>query len=212
MKTIAVSQRVDWYPDRGESRDGLDHAWAELFEGLNFLLVPVPNQPTAIDLWLQRVNPDGVLLSGGNDLGGMYGAENVSDLRDRVEASLLDWAEANNRPVVGVCRGFQFINRYLGGTLEPQTGHVRTSHGVEPSADSLSIFKGYRTVNSFHRWSISAESLGSDLVPQIYADDLSIEAALHSSLPWVGMMWHPEREGVSGKLDIQLLKWAFRRD
>lgn len=37
--------------------------------------------------------------------------------RDAMEARLLDLALAADKPVLGICRGIQFLNVHLGGTL-----------------------------------------------------------------------------------------------
>lgn len=37
--------------------------------------------------------------------------------RDAMEARLLDLALAADKPVLGICRGIQFLNAHLGGTL-----------------------------------------------------------------------------------------------
>ena len=42
------------------------------------------------------------------------------------------------------------------------------------------------------------------------AEDGTIEALAHIKLPWVGIMWHPERENASeDKNNITLIKKVF---
>jgi putative glutamine amidotransferase len=55
-------------------------------------------------------------------------------------------------------------------------------------------------VNSFH-------NNGIDYLPEIFkvncrADDNSVESFSHISLPWLGIMWHPERENGINSNDI----------
>src|SRR6266567_8632104 len=75
-------------------------------------------------------NYDGLLLSGGVDISPeLYGQQNTSSYRceaerDRFEAALLEEAMAQKKPVLGICRGAQFINVARGGTLHQDAGKV----------------------------------------------------------------------------------------
>lgn len=67
---------------------------------------------------------DGFLLTGGQDVfPALYGAAptpqcgQTCPARDAMEARLLDLALAADKPVLGICRGIQFLNVHLGGTL-----------------------------------------------------------------------------------------------
>ena len=67
---------------------------------------------------------DGFLLTGGQDVSpALYGAAptlqcgETCPARDAMEARLLDLALAADKPVLGICRGIQFLNVHLGGTL-----------------------------------------------------------------------------------------------
>ena len=67
---------------------------------------------------------DGVLLTGGHDVSPeLYGEQPPEGLvcscrmRDDMEAVVLQKAMAADLPVLGICRGIQFINAALGGTL-----------------------------------------------------------------------------------------------
>ena len=49
-------------------------------------------------------------------------------------------------------------------------------------------------VNSFHNFTIPCNEVSSEL-KIVYKDkDHYVEAVEHINLPWVGIMWHPERE------------------
>lgn len=72
MKVVAISQRVDTHPERGESRDALDQRLIAFVLAAGFTPVPVPNRwqnPDDLDRWLAAVNPQAIMLSGGNDIG-----------------------------------------------------------------------------------------------------------------------------------------------
>ena len=67
---------------------------------------------------------DGFLLTGGQDVSpALYGAApapacgETCPARDAMETKLLALALEQDKPVLGICRGIQFLNVYLGGTL-----------------------------------------------------------------------------------------------
>ena len=66
----------------------------------------------------------GLLFTGGHDVSPqMYGEAPIDesviccDIRDRMEKIVLELALKQNKSVLGICRGIQFINVALGGTL-----------------------------------------------------------------------------------------------
>lgn len=213
MKRIGITQRVEVVAGYGERRDCLDQAWAQLFCRLGWDLLPVPNNHADIAGWAQRQALDGLLLSGGNDLAHLPGAARTAPERDATEKTLLAWAAITGVPVLGVCRGMQMLNTYLGGNLEPVASHVACRHKVFGCINAPLLnadFVGYTEVNSFHDWGITPAGLGVDLTPHLRASDGSIEAFQHKLLPWFGIMWHPEREnGDAAPLDLALLAAIF---
>ncbi|MBC8162887.1 MAG: gamma-glutamyl-gamma-aminobutyrate hydrolase family protein [Roseiflexaceae bacterium] len=86
------------------------------------ILVPLIDNQRA----LRRIYDmlDGVLLAGGGDVNPtLYGEEpipelgTIDELRDIVELPLVQWALADGKPILGICRGVQVLNVALGGTL-----------------------------------------------------------------------------------------------
>jgi putative glutamine amidotransferase len=163
---------------------------------------------------------DGLLLSGGADVEpGRYGrpvqgATDVEPGRDALEAEA--WAVAQERgiPVLGICRGFQAINVFSGGTLlQHVDGHLGASWGHGPAASHpLRLAPGTRlarvlfptnarggvlTVNSYHHQGIRASDLAPGLVANAWATspagDLveGLEAADGRFV--IGVQSHPER-------------------
>lgn len=188
---VAVTQRVDVFPDRQETRDALDQRLIEWILASGGMSVPVPNllgTGHALDDWLVRIAPDAVILSGGNDLG-------QADCRDQLEAGLLSWAEDNRIPVLGLCRGMQMMGVHAGGQLVRVEGHVRTRHTLSLSPD----WPG--EVNSYHNWTFLDVPPGYRILAQ--AVDGAIEAMRHQVLPWEAWMWHPEREAPFSLADIE---------
>lgn len=213
MKRIGVTQRVEVVPGYGERRDCLDQAWTVLLGRLGWDLVPVPNNHSDIAAWAQRQGLQGLVLSGGNDLAHLPSAQRIAPERDATEHALLNWASESRLPVLGVCRGMQMLNVWLGGKLEPVVGHVACRHPVWPCENTplpYAALSGYSEVNSFHDWGITPAGLAVNLVPHLRAADGSIEAFVHDTLPWVGIMWHPERNNEnSAALDLALLQSFF---
>ena len=70
-------------------------------------MIPIPISTSTLKYfslteYLEYIQPDGILLSGGNDIGEVK-------LRDKLEFQLLSWA-LKNIPIFGICRGMQIIN------------------------------------------------------------------------------------------------------
>ena len=156
---------------------------------------------------------DGLLFTGGQDVDpALYGEppmETCGELcpaRDRLETALLQGALPRKIPILGICRGLQFLNVRLGGTLwqdlpsQRPEGHShrmerpydREAHPVRLSGP-LAALCGAETlgVNSCHHQGI--KTLAPALVPMAVSDDGLIEAFRHSDHPFLwAVQWHPE--------------------
>jgi len=110
LKKIGISLRVIKDPNYGEKRDAISHDWPRFFEKLNFIPIFIPNTLSNMDLFLDQLELDGIILSGGDELG-------CNIERDDTEEHLLKYGIKNELPVLGICRGMQLINNYFGGTI-----------------------------------------------------------------------------------------------
>lgn len=185
---VAITCRLDEIKSYGEVRISLDTAWFDL-------LSLISNQITVIPI-TQSINykilngTDLIVFSGGNDLSSVNDSK-LSRLRDKVEKDIFNFAILNSIPMVGICRGMQFINEQLGGTLVPLQQHINQSHPLDIEAQWLPQTSLY---NSFHGWGITMDSISHDLIPCAFSDNRTyIEAFRHISLPIRAVMWHPER-------------------
>lgn len=188
MKRIGITQRCDFYPSRNEERDAIDVLWPSLLWELGFITIPVCSSIPNINAYLQALDLDGFILSGGNNIG-------EYPTRDILESTILELSIKQSLPVMGVCRGMQFMNHFLGGRLTEVKGHNSTVH--ESLLGVWAEKAGIKRVNSFHNFAISLEGLGSNLIPLAETPDGVIEAMKHRHYPWLGVMWHPERHPQS---------------
>lgn len=135
--------------------------------------------------------------------------------RDRTVFLLLEEMLKQGKPVFGICRGFQELNVFFGGSLRCDLGHAPetlTHHlPVHPETDFSQLFAlnhavaieqggvleqviGRRRigVNSVHHQGV--DRLGSGLKVEALADDGLVEAISwqEGNASVLGVQWHPE--------------------
>ena len=189
MTLICVSQRVEILPERNEVRDSIDQRLISFLSKSGGTVVPVPNfahSEMEIENWLNNIRPRAIVLSGGDDIG-----EHPS--RDHVEERLLNYGSQHSLPLLGICRGMQMMGVWGGVALKPVRGHVATNHQLTGELDVK--------VNSYHNYSLMA--VPDKFKAIAYSEDGEIEAIQHTTLPWEGWMWHPERETYFSEADIK---------
>ncbi len=161
----------------------------------------------------------GLLLTGGEDVHPrFYGKPehiefcykyDVDERRDEFELKLLDYAEANQLPVLGICRGLQIANVFYGGTLIPdipswkKPSHSKLPDGkdryhpveVMPSSWFYSLVQSKEGwINSNHHQCADDPGKGlriSASAPDGIAEALERIDKTRSFLCLV--QWHPER-------------------
>ena len=192
MLKIGITFRITNAETYDEKRDSLSHDWPVFLEKIQAIPIWIPNSVTNLEQFLQEVDLDGIILSGGDNIG-------QTPERDKTEIKLIDYAINNNIPIFGVCRGMQVLNKFFGGEQEflNTDTHVGNNHSIKIKNESFSklINSTDVLVNSYHRNIISVDSLAETLTPFAFSDiDNTVEAFVHSTLPIIGVMWHPERE------------------
>jgi GMP synthase-like glutamine amidotransferase len=88
------------------------------------------------DIVYDREAADLVVFTGGEDVSpSLYGDRpheytynNIT--RDEKEQALYKWCAENNKPMVGICRGAQFLNVMNGGRMYQHVGNHTRSHDI----------------------------------------------------------------------------------
>ena len=162
---------------------------------------------------------DGFLLTGGHDVApAVYGESPMEGLiadcglRDRMERIVLRKAIAEDKPLFGICRGIQFVNAALGGTLyqDLDLQHPsKTEHHQHAPYDipvhDVTVCEGtplYEClqedalhVNSYHHQAI--KELAPELAVMAVSEDGLIEAVYRPGNRFLwAVQWHPEFFGT----------------
>ncbi len=170
---------------------------------INVIILPIES-PNILEL-LELC--DGFLLPGGDDIDPVYYNQNndlglskdMDPALDKVDKIILDYAVANQKPVLGICRGIQSISAFLGGSLYQDIEHAGLQHEVNdakhmvtttPNTRISNLFKESFLINSYHHQVVDKLPKGF-VVTHIYQD--VIEGIIHETLPIFGVQWHPER-------------------
>ncbi len=199
MKRIVFTQRVEVIEGYDERRDCADQNIARLIDACGYLPIPIMNVPELVNEFCCNLHPDGFLLTGGNDLFA-YGGN--APERDETERELIEYAEKNNTPLFGICRGMQMIASYYGTNLERVEGHVRRKHSVKGIINR-------NMVNSFHGMGLTM--VKKPLVEVARSEDGVVEAIMHSDFMIAGVMWHPERVQGFSSDDVSMLQRFFTK-
>lgn len=180
----------------------------------------------------------GIIFIGGEDIHPSYYNEKIEEenleinkKRDQWEFNLMYFAFKKGIPILGICRGCQLINVFLGGSLyqdlkrykrEGKISQIHWRVGGKDSSHKISIEKDtylYKIlrkeeiiVNSSHHQAI--KKLGKNLkVSARFIDNgfEIIEGIEHEDYPYlIGVQWHPERLVCeeSNKLFLSLLSFS----
>lgn len=152
----------------------------------------------------------GLLLPGGGDIEpSLFGQERIpacgepNPLRDAAEPKLLHAFLAAGKPILGICRGIQVLNAFLGGELYqdikplehlPHNDHWAKIHTVTVRRGTLlaEILKQDTVlVNSQHHQAASRVAPGLEIAA--LSEDGFIEALEKPDATFcLGIQWHPE--------------------
>jgi putative glutamine amidotransferase len=175
---------------------------------------------------------DGLIMTGGGDiepeLYDMAEARNVCDgiepERDRREGEMLDYCTDHRIPVLGICRGLQYIVVHLDGTLiphipdDPDAGSYHTSREGEDNRHQVSIEPGsllHRGIGELEGEVNSSHHQGVRQVPPELAVSARSADGMIEGIEWqepeqknymVAVQWHPERMDPESRFSQGLLE------
>lgn len=175
---------------------------AQLFDG--FLFTGGPD----VGPWVRPGNTIDERHVDTNDVAGR--SEALSIERDRMESLLLEEVTKLDKPVFGICRGIQFINRWFGGSLWQDLPSEHPSavehHMTKPPYDTFGhtvalasgtplaeLFEGQRTitVNSYHHQAVRKLADGFEVMATAPDDIIEAMHRPASRFLWA-VQWHPE--------------------
>ena len=154
---------------------------------------------------------DGFLIIGGDDLNPeTYGESNelglskdIHPIADKVDKAIIDHAIKNKKPILGICRGIQSICAFMGGKLVQDLKYEQISHPLTEDhkhyVDKVSnigvakLLPDHFLINSWHHQAVKIAPEGFEV---IFKNDETIEAIEHTTLPILGVQWHPERQSA----------------
>ncbi len=192
--------------------------WVAKNKGLPFM---IPSESEASDIQNNHLDVfsyarelDALVLQGGVDVHpSLYGSkvdegkvQSYDLIRDQYELKLIEAFLRAEKPILGICRGFQLLNVFFGGTLhhdlsldrfskhldiETEEKHTHVVNVVEGNILSR-FYKNAGHVVSMHHQGI--DQIGQGLTIEAFSpEDNLIEAfsSLDKGLI-IGVQWHPE--------------------
>ena len=190
------------------------------------VVLPIEMSEADADRIVETCN--GFLFTGGQDVvPELYGTKDTTGTivssaeRDKLETLLLTKALQADKPILGICRGLQFINAFLGGTLwqdlpsqhpsdivhRQDKPYVNPTHKVSLSGDLRTLLgKDTFEVNTLHHQAI--KDLGKDLIPLAESPDGLIEAVKMMGKRFVcAVQWHPEYMFKTDADSLKVFSW-----
>lgn len=162
---------------------------------------------------------DGIVLSGGEDVHpkfynkpeylSLLNAKEINEDRDKFEWKVIEKSFALHKPVLGICRGMQVVNVFLGGTLiyDIPAAANRFEHGKINGADqrhAVSVVKdsllyditGKETgeINSAHHQSVNEAATELKVIADTACVAEGMQWKNADNKSWLLLVqWHPER-------------------
>lgn len=124
MKAL-ISQR-EITDQHGILIDSLESNYVHYFESIGYKLLPVSNFLQRVD-YLFDFGIELLILTGGGSVPSRYYTNSQIEnndcfYRDKIEKELFENAIRRNIPVLAICRGMQYVNCLLGGSISVLSG------------------------------------------------------------------------------------------
>lgn len=154
---------------------------------------------------------DGVLLTGGGDISREYLEkyaqqpvhnpaliQSYDRLRDEWEFSMLEQALKNGKPILGICRGIQVLNTFLGGSLLLDIPGHNDPGQHDQNIQELDFENQpsfcFSKVNSSHHQALDRIATGLRIEARSKKDGIVEQVRLKDHPFCVGVQYHPERD------------------
>ena len=191
----------------------VNEAYIRLLKNYGLTPLIIPYNMDNIDELLKMC--DGFLLPGGDDIDASYYHEEnlesclLADPRvDALDFKVIRYAFKNNKPVLGICRGFQVVNIALGGTLfvDIKDGNHKNKLDAILNIEEDSFIKDKSfTINSFHHQGI--DKLGEDLKIEGRSEEM-IELITSNLHPLIASQFHIEQ--MNGELVNKIMNYYLQ--
>lgn len=197
-------------------------------------LVLVPSLPDIMDAASILSRLDGILLTGSpsNVAPKLYGSADAGEGpfdpgRDAMSFRLIAEAAEQNRPLLGICRGFQEVAAAYGATLRPDLGAAGRElvHHAAPEVAFADMFAHEHRVDLAHEGvlervmgapSITVNSVHfqgiRDLGSKLAVEAMSPDGVVEGIRPKTGerilaVQWHPEWRVADNPNSRELFAW-----
>jgi putative glutamine amidotransferase len=222
MHKFLISQKIEFNRHR-ELTDALDHSLIKYFNSIGTLLYPVPNFTNSIADYIDGIEYEGLILSGGGDVNPDFIEANGERAfsyfteRDKTEYYLINKLIEKNMPILGICHGMQVLNCFFGGKLTADIHSSKSSVRKPRLNHSINIQKsifglsGSFEINHYHDHGIHRDQVAT--VYDIFAVDAEfdvVEGIIHKDLRIMGINWHPERNSPDDEFNKHIIKYFFR--
>lgn len=195
MKAL-ITQR-ETKDDYGVPIDVLESTYVNFFENLGIELTIVSNFHKDIKEMVNQKKYDFVILTGGGAIPSEYYDQTHDDSlqarRDKTEKTIIEHALANKKPILGICRGMEYINGLYGGKSSKcidlrTTRPIRMDHPVCIGKER--IIK----VNNYHNDGIYKKNLAEAFkVLALDKENHVVECFYSNDKKILCVQWHPER-------------------
>lgn len=203
QKIIGITPRY-YLNDEGKKFLRVSQFYLDYIQNQNIIsiiLTPSENLSQILDLC------DGFLVLGGDDMDPTYYGETndlglskeIDPVIDIIDQQVIEYAVANKKPMLGICRGIQSIVAFLGGSLYQDINHFNLNHPHEGIYHNVTKVENFGVakllpdefmVNTYHHQCPKVLPKG---FKKLFVNHDIIEMVEHESLPIIATQWHPER-------------------
>lgn len=192
---IGVTPRI--LVEDGVTKYFVNDTYISAMKSINFNTLMITGENPDFEAVLDLC--DGFLVTGGIDVHPkwfneeMNGTGEVNEKIDEIDKIVIDYALKTNKPMLGICRGHQVINVFMGGSLIQDIGqsHRNTRHLVKTFKNDVINFDDEIEINSYHHQ--VCKNLAPGLIEVAKSPEGYNEAYVSTKYPIISVQWHPEK-------------------